>query len=116
MRLLQQILFIFFAALLLEFFLPWWSIAIAGFFGGLFLHSGKNFLAGFIAIVVLWLTYLIWLDVNSLATLSDRVAAIFKLNKELLITITTLLGGVGGGLSALTGSYLRQPKKKNLYY
>ncbi|MFN5555533.1 MAG: hypothetical protein ACK514_08965 [Bacteroidota bacterium] len=116
MRLLQQILFIFFAALLLEFFLPWWSIAIAGFCGGIFLHSGKNFLSGFIAISALWLGYILWINSESLAPLADRVAAVFNVNKTILISLTTLIGGLGGGLAALTGSYLRQPKKKNLYY
>ena len=116
MRFFQQVIFILIVSTILSIWLPWWSIAIAGFLGGVIFYSGKNFLAGFIAIVTLWAVMIGWTEWNGASDLTSRVAQIFSLNKSLLIVVTLLIGGIGGGLAALTGSYIRPKKKKNLYY
>ena len=55
MKFLIQIVAIIIAAALLEILLPWWSIAIGAAVGGFFFRSKANFLAGFLAIALLWL-------------------------------------------------------------
>jgi len=116
MRFFQQLIFILIVSTVLSLWLPWWSIAIAGFLGGVIFHSGKNFLAGFLAIIILWGSMIGWTEWHAASDLTTRVAQIFSLNKPLLIVVTLLIGGIGSGLAALTGSYIRPKKKKNLYY
>lgn len=107
MRFIIQVIFIIVIAYIGELFLPWYFIAIAAFLGGWLLKSKANFLAGFLAIAILWtvkamLTQAV--DTNDLAT---RVAAIFTLpNKYLLYLVMALIGGIVGGLGCMTGSFL----------
>ena len=48
MRFAIQVLVILILGFFMELVLPWWSIAVAAFAGGLFLHTRMNFLAGFL--------------------------------------------------------------------
>lgn len=109
MRFFFQILAIVILGFLLELFLPWWSIAIAGFLGGLFLNTRMNFLAGFLAIGLLWVGNAMVMDLSSPSDLADRVARIFMLhNKGLLLLVTFILCGLVGGFAAMTGGSLRR--------
>ena len=116
MRFLLQFLFILLVAWILELFLNWWSIAIAAALGGLLFRSNANFLAGFLAIALLWL-FTIWrLETASTSPLSDNVAALFNTDKTILTLITCLLGGLIGGMAALTGGLLLKNHRKRKYY
>jgi hypothetical protein len=113
MKFIFQVLAIMIVAFVLELFLPWYYIAVAAFIGGYILKSKANFLAGFLAIGILWSLYALLqssvpssLPPNDLA---DRVAKIFTLpGKEWLILITGIIGGLVGGFAALTGSLLKR--------
>ena len=115
MKFTIQLIFILVLGFILELFLPWWSIAIAAFAGGMIFNSRANFGAGFFAIALLWVIKALLIESNAAATLTDRVASIFMLSKPLLFLVMAILGGLVGGFAAMTGSAL-QGKKRNNYY
>ncbi len=109
MKFLIQVLFIMVIAWVAELFLPWWSIALAAALVGFLYKSNANFLAGFIAIALLWLIKALIIDMNAAVPLADKVAKILMVNsKALLLLVTAVLGGLVGGFGALTGSLLKQ--------
>ncbi|HEX7016263.1 MAG TPA: hypothetical protein VF191_12210 [Cyclobacteriaceae bacterium] len=97
-------------AYMLELFLPWWSVAIAAAFGGLFLRSDANFWAGFCGVGVLWFSAAVVIDITSSGTLGEKVASIMYINETLLIVVTCLTGAVVGGLASYTGSLVTRKK------
>lgn len=109
MRFPVQIIVIIILGYLLEQFFPWWSVAIAAFLGGLLVTTRLNFLAGFLAIGLLWTGKALVTDVSSDSEFADRVARIFMLhNKSILLLVTFVLSGIVGGFAAMTGSALRK--------
>src|SRR5688572_18007879 len=109
MRFPVQIIVIIILGYLLEQFLPWWSVAIAAFVGGILVTTRLNFLAGFLAIGLLWIGKALVTDVSSDSEFADRVARIFMLhNKSILLLVTFVLSGIVGGFAAMTGSALRK--------
>lgn len=92
-------------------FLPWWSIAlIAGILSFIFsLRVGISFWVGFLAVALLWGGYAGYLSVLNEGILATRMGKVFGgMNGTLLIIVTGVLGGIFGGLGALTGSLGRQ--------
>jgi len=83
---------------LTQLFLPWWSIAIiAAIVGFLFKfdNSGWSFLAGFLAVLLLWSGYI----------LSERMGNLFgNISSGSVILLTGLIGGLVGGFFAMTGT------------
>lgn len=116
MKFTIQLVAIVVTAFLLELFLPWWSLAIAAFACGYFLKSSQNFLAGFLAIALLWATTAFIIDQNAAAPLSERMARLFSINKPLLFLASSVIGGLVGGFATLSGSLLKKDKRKSLYY
>lgn len=109
MRFIVQILVIVILGFFAELFLPWWSLAIAAFAGGLLVNTRMNFLGGFVAIGIMWFVKAWINDLSTDSDLADRVAAIFMLHsKTLLLIITLTLGGLVGGFAAMTGGALRK--------
>jgi len=90
-----------------SYFLPWWSIAIVCFVVafGLKLRGGRAFLSGFLSIFILWLVITLVKDQANEHILSTRMAGLFKLNNPVLfMTVAAIIGGLTGGLSALSGA------------
>ena len=117
MRFLVQFLFITITASIFELFLPWWSIAIAAGLGGYVLSTRANFLAGFLAIAILWLITTLTIHFSSGAQLTERVAAIFfSLPVPALFAVTCLIGGLVGGFAAMAGGALRKDRRRLKYY
>ena len=110
----------FFVSLLLTIFLsfgaclylPWWSIAIVAFLIAALIpqRPGKAFLAGFIALFLLWGGLSFWLSNRNDHILAHKISLIvLKVdNPFYLILCTALIGAVVAGMAALTGSFLRQ--------
>ena len=110
MRFLVIILIIAVVAGLIEWVAPWWSVAIvAGIAGAMSrLSPGKAFLAGFCGIALLWLFFALWRDIPNHHILSTRMAQLFNVPSYLLfIVVTSLVGGIIGGLAALSGRLIR---------
>ena len=114
MKFFTQVAVIIIGAIILEMILPWWSIAIAAFLAGYALKSKANFLAGFLAIALLWITKAWLIDSAGLVPLAEKVAAIFSLTKPLLLLVTGLIGGLVSGFAAMAGASLK--KEKRGYY
>ncbi len=95
---------------LTQLFLPWWVVAFCAFGVNLFLPTkGFNaFLSGFLGVGLLWLAVASTIDVRTDGLLTDKVAAIMSLSPPfLLVAVTGLIGGLVGGMAALTGTLLR---------
>lgn len=111
MRFPVQILLIIVIGFFVELFFPWWSVAIAAFVGGLLLNTRMNFLAGFLAIGMLWMVKALITDLSADSDFADRVARIFMLyDTSLLLLVTFILSGLVGGFAAMTGGALRKEK------
>jgi len=104
-------LLILLLSLVAQFFLPWWSLALVCF--GLAAwkarHGGHAFLVGFGAIALTWLGAALFWHLSTQGILSHRVAAMLTVNSPwILMTVTVVLGGLVGGLSAMSGFYVRR--------
>lgn len=93
-------------------YFPWWSIAVAAFVVSAVIHqkSGLSFLTGFIALLLLWGGLSWWISNNNEHILAHKVSLlIFKTDSpNLLILATAFIGGIVGGLGALTGSFVKK--------
>lgn len=94
------------------FYLPWWSIAIVAFVIAAVIpqHPGKAFIAGFLALFVLWGALSYWISNNNEHLLAHKVSLIILKsdNPGFLILATALIGALVAGLGALSGSLLRK--------
>ncbi len=95
----------------LQFFLPWWIIAPVAF--GLSLWKSTSarqaFLAGFSAIFFLWAAMALVIHLRNEGILTAKIAALFSLPfPSLMILVTALIGGLVGGIAALSGFYWKQ--------
>jgi hypothetical protein len=111
MKFLTQLIAIAVAAFVLELFMPWWSIVIAAFAAGYALKSKANFAAGLLGIGLLWFVKALLIDASAAAPLAERVAAIFSLNKFLLMLVTAVIGGLVGGFASMTGASLKKENR-----
>jgi hypothetical protein len=96
-------------------FLPWWCISIAALCVAAIIHqkAGKAFLAGLLGVFLLWAGLAWWMDMKNNGVLSHKVASILPLggNSWALILVTGLVGGLVGGVAAITGSFLRSSSR-----
>lgn len=108
MRFIVQFIVIVVAAHLLGLFLPWYACAAVAFIAGYFLKSRHNFLAGFLAIAVLW-TFNAWMsDLSSSSSLPLRVAQLLGVGSTVMVyLLTAVVGGLVGGFAALSGAMLK---------
>ncbi|MFN5334079.1 MAG: hypothetical protein ACK5BV_02675 [Bacteroidota bacterium] len=89
-------------------FLPWWTFVPITMiiFAFMPLKPGMAFLSGFIALLIVWGGLAWMMDTSNHHILSKKIAQLFLKNDQysFLILITTVIGALLGGLSALTGS------------
>ena len=95
-------------------FLPWWSIAPAAFIVAALIPQkpGKAFLAGFVALFLLWGGLSFWISNNNDHILAHKVSQLILNmdNPYLLLLATALIGSLVAGFAALAGSYLRKTR------
>ena len=93
-------------------YFPWWSFALVAFLVALMVYQkpAMAYLTGFVSIFLLWGVLAWGIDTQNEHILSKRIALLFPLHGSsmLLILITALVGAIIGGLSALSGSFLRR--------
>jgi hypothetical protein len=106
MKTIYQTLLTLVVCLVLQLFLPWWSLAVgAAVVAFFFDQSGwRAFLGGFVAAFLLWGAAAAWLNSSGGSLLADRLNQLLPVNSLLL---TGLVGGLVGGLAALTGKLVR---------
>ncbi len=94
--------------------LPWFSFVFCALIVAVAVHQKpfKAFVAGFIAVFILWIVLVAMIDAANEHLLSKKVAAILPLggNNIALIIVTGFVGGLLAGMAALTGSFLRKVK------
>ncbi|HET6766908.1 MAG TPA: hypothetical protein VFH08_05905 [Chitinophagaceae bacterium] len=97
----------------------WWFFAVVALLVALLIHqrAGKAFLAGFLALFILWFILAFWIDNENGGVLSVKIASLLPLggSKWLLIIFTALIGGLVAGFAALSGSFLRSTSSKKQF-
>jgi hypothetical protein len=97
------------------YFLPWWVVAIAAFLTAFIVGktSGQSFWSGFSAVFIGWTVLALFKSVPNDHILAKRVATMFHLPHWIFILfVTALIGGLVGGLSALSGVLLKRAFNK----
>ena len=61
-------------------------------------------MAGFIAVGLLWLGLALYIDNVTQSILTDKVSQLFPIS---IFVVTTITGGLVGGLASMTGSLLK---------
>lgn len=99
-----------FLAILLDMFLPWWSIMIAAICAAfIFPTKGlKVFFTPFMAIFIYWAIYAFILGSANEFTLTRKIGILFTLgdNWVAVLLITSIIGGVAAGISGIFGKQL----------
>jgi hypothetical protein len=117
MKLIPQVVAIMLVGFLAQLFLPWYSIAFVAFVFGYVLYSESNFLGGFVGVLLLWAIKIFFTLNNAATDLADRMALIFPFKEKwIMIMVTLLIGGLVGGMAALTGGYFKPKSKKSYRY
>ena len=113
------ILIIIVSCFIAQSFLPWWIIAPICFIASFFLSTSKKqaFGSGFAGIFLLWLIKILSLSIPNEHLLANKVGQVFMLpasetNWVILVFVSSLIGGVVGGLSCLTGNSFRKNNLK----
>lgn len=100
-------------------YLDWWSIAIAAFVVSVCIpqRSWVAFLCGCLAIALLWGGYSFFLNSRNDGLLATKIASVLPLggSRLLLMFVTAAIGGLVGGMAALTGSFLRKAPVRTIH-
>ena len=110
MNFLKQTLFTIGLCFILQYFLPWWTLALGAFVGGyVFANNGWiSFLSGLLAVGLLWFSMALFIDIQTQSILTEKVARIFPTKTPaLLFLLTAIIGGLPAGFAALTGSLVK---------
>ncbi len=107
MKFIIQIVVTIIIGFALQSFLPWWTLAVGAFGVAYFIDNKAlaSFAAGFLGAALLWIGMAYYLDYATQSIITEKVNKLLPLNAFVL---TGLIGGIVGGLSALTGTFLRQ--------
>lgn len=103
---------------ILQFFLPWWIIMLVPFLIAIWKgeKAGRTFLAGFAAVFITWLCYSLYIHFSTGGILTGKVAEMLVVKSPMvLILVTSIVGGLAAGISALTGYFCKEalkPKSK----
>jgi len=94
--------------------LPWWSFAITNLIVAIAIPQKPliSFVSGALAVGLLWACLSMIIDQSNHHILATKVASILPMKGSyvLLILVTSIVGGLVGGLASLTGSFLRSSK------
>lgn len=100
--------------LIAQLYLPWWIVAVIAVAVGYQFDNtpGASFIAGFLGVAALWLGYAFWIDQQTGALLTEKIAQLFPGKSVAVIyTLTALAGGVAGGLGGLAGAWVKNAMK-----
>ena len=98
-------------------FLPWWIIAPVCLIASFFFSSSKKqaFWSGFAGVFILWLVKILSLSLPNEHLLANKVGQVFMLpesnyNWIILLIVSSVIGGMVGGLSCLAGNSFKKLK------
>ena len=110
MKFIVSFLLIALFSFALGLYMPWWSVALSSFIVAVLIRqsSGRTFVAGFTGVFALWLIISWAIDASNHHLLATKVALILPFGGSafLLILFTAFIGGLIGGMAALTGSLM----------
>ena len=118
MKFTIAVVLIAFLSPLAEFFLPWWTIAVAAFLVALVIEQrpGKAFLSGFLGVTLFWCSDILFKDFSNAHLLSAKLAKLFHLpGYPIFIAVCVLLGALPAGLASLSGALLRAKPPRRKY-
>ena len=114
MKFVAHVIAVLLISLLLQSFLPWWTMAVGAFAVGLlFRQSGfHSFLAGLLGVGLLWFGMAYYIDSSTHSVLGSKMALIFPVQTAgMLILVTAIIGGLVGGFASMTGGVIAYRKK-----
>lgn len=122
MKILVHVILIAVVSYLAEMFFPWWVAALCAFMVlALWPTSSiKAFLAGFLGVGILWFAGALFYSIQTDFILTAKVAQLLQAsNSVVVIVITAIIGGLIGGMGALSGNHLNKllhetPRRKRL--
>ena len=89
----------------------WWLIVIYPIIIGLVFIDNllSHFISGFLGVFLAWLTLMFQLDVTTNSIISQKIANILFINNNVfLITISSSIGGILGGVGSTLGQSIRK--------
>ncbi len=99
-------------------YLPWWTIAIASFIVIVFipLRPGPAFLSGFLGVGILWYVLCLVISTKNHDLFAHKISMLIigMDHPMLLMLVSALIGGLVAGFGALTGSFVRGRKSKEM--
>ncbi len=111
MQFLKQLLVILLLTVMVNYLLPWWSVALVGFLVAYYMgeKAFPSFIAGFMGVFLIWFAYAFYIDVQNNHILSLKIIQLFKLPNSLsLILVGAFIGGITAGFASLSGFYLKK--------
>lgn len=102
---------IFIATFCSGFLFTWWAAAIIAFVATFYAGrtATQSFWSGFLAVASVWGIHALLKSVPNDHILADRVAKMVHLPGWIwLLIITMLIGGILGGMSALSGLFVKR--------
>jgi len=97
-------------ALVLSLFMDWYSVMVASLITGFLLPLKRLavFFVPFLAIFILWVVYSYILGSGNDFILAKKIGVLLYLkgNTTLLLVITGLVGGIGGGVAGVLGKQI----------
>ncbi|MFC0184926.1 hypothetical protein SAMN04515674_11011 [Pseudarcicella hirudinis] len=103
---------IFISALITQFFLPWWTIALCSGISSFFLakSGGEAFMKGLVSAFLLWLIFALYYHLSTNGILSQKIANILPVNGRttVLIILSAFIGGLVAAWGSLSGYLLRK--------
>lgn len=112
MKPLLQIVVLIVLSFVLQYFLPWWTVALACAGVGYVFQSRPwvSFLLGFAAVGMLWWGMAFWIDIQTQSVLTTKINQLLPLPA---LVLTALVGGLVGGFATLTGALAAtKPRRK----
>jgi hypothetical protein len=106
MKFIIQLLITIVVCFILQSFLPWWTMAV-GAFTVAYLIGNKGFpafIAGFIAVSILWLGMAFYIDALTNSILTEKINRLLPINA---FVATLIIGGLVGGFASLTGALMK---------
>lgn len=113
-----QLLLIALLSLIAQSVFPWWSLAVVAFAVCLWRSrsGGQAFLVGFAGVALVWLVYALFIHIDTGGVFTGRMSQLLFRTASAAPTFmsTAVVGGLVGGLAALSGYLVRQAVRKPL--
>ena len=110
MRFITSIIVIAILSFIAGLYFPWWTIAIIAFGISILLPQkpAQAFIAGFMGVFLLWVILAAAINSSNAGILAARIGGLMGIGNSpsILIFVTGLVGGLVGGFSALSASYI----------